>query len=64
MTMSTIKANLARKRKVAAIRGGYVIGVYSSLKDCSIATGIPSSRICEYARSGRVFKNGYEFRYL
>lgn len=61
--MSTRQATLARQRKVIALRGGYVVGVYPSLKACSTDIGIPSSRICEYARSGRIFRGGYEFKY-
>jgi len=59
----TSAASRARMRAVSAICGGYR-RVYPSLKDCSVATGIPSSRICESAKSGKVSKGGYLFKYI
>ena len=60
----THNATSARKRSIAVVKGGYVQGCYGSLKECSSETGVPPSRICEYAKSGRIYKGGIVFKYL
>ena len=45
------------------MKGGAEIGRYSSIKECSDNIGIPSSVICAYARIGRIYKGGLEFKY-
>ena len=62
--MSTAKASEARRRMIAVLKGGYVVGVYPSVKRCSEELKIPHSRISEYAKSGRIYKGGFEFLYL
>ena len=61
--MSTTKATIARKQRVTASKGGKIVGVFNSVKECSLSLGVPPSRVSEYAKSGRVFKGGYEFKY-
>lgn len=52
-----------RKRSIIVMKGGAEIGRYSSIKECSDNIGIPSSVICAYARIGRIYKGGLEFKY-
>lgn len=59
----TTKATESRKKAVMAFLGNKKIGYYRSLKECSAAIGVPSSKICEYARSGRIYKGGLAFKY-
>lgn len=60
----TRAASKARERAISVVKGGAVKGTYRSLKECSLDMGIPTSRICEYAKSGMIYKGGYEFIYL
>ncbi len=55
--------NPRRGRQVIALRGGHFVGRFNTLRECAQQLGIPPSRVCEYAQSGRIYKGGYSFKY-
>ncbi len=59
-TSAAIKAH---QRFIAAMHGEKR-EIFPSLKACSEKIGIPSSVICKHAKSGRIAKGGYTFKYL
>lgn len=59
----TTMATMARLRAIVVFVSDQKIARFNSIKECSTALGVPSSRICEYAKSGRVYRKGYQFKY-
>ena len=55
---------MAKRKKVKAIKDGWIIGTYKSVSQASKDLGVNRSHIIEVCRGERKSTGGFEFEYV